>query len=204
MIGGGRDMEKYFFMKPVLQFISEGKFFRKTVAIALRVLAIAIAFASMVGWIVNWKLVFSFPVSGIIGGIVFQLLLVVAVYMVVHVMLIRSNNIERLPEAEYTVIPIVSLCLKLVGEMYASFLAVTAVAGGLYIWIAGRDAGSDLLGIVATFIPAFGDLTFLGGVRFMLKGATMSFITLLFSYFLSEAVIVMVDIARNTRFGNKG
>ncbi len=197
-------MEKYLFMKPVLQSISEGNFFRKAVAIALRVLAIAIAFASLVGWIVKWKFVFSLPVAGIIGGIIFQLLMVVVVYMVVHVMLIRANNIERLPESEYTVIPIVALCLKLFGEMYASFLVVTGVAGGLYIWMTGRNAGSDLLGIIAPLTPAFGDLTFLGGVKFILSGATMAFIALLISYFLSEAVIVMVDIARNTRFGNKG
>ncbi len=197
-------MEKYFFMKPVLQFISEGKFFRKSVAIALRVLAIAIAFASLVGWIVKWKFVFSLPVNGIIGGIIFQMLMIVAVYMVVHVMLIRAHNIERLPEAEYMVIPIVSVCLKLIGEMYASFLAVTAVAGGLYIWMTGRNAGEDLLGITATLAPAFHDLTFLGGVKYILTGATTGFVTLLFTYFLSEAVIVMVDIARNTRFGNKG
>lgn len=197
-------MEKYFFMKPVLQYISEGKFFRKTVAIALRVLAIAIAFASLVGWMVKWKFVFSLPVNGIIGGIIFQLLMVVAVYMVVHVMMIRAINIERLPESEYTVIPIVSHCLKLLGEIYASFLVVTAVAGGLYIWMTGRNAGRDLLGIIAPLAPAFHDLTFLGGVRFILTSATMAFVTLLCSYFLSEAVIVMVDIARNTRFGNKG
>lgn len=197
-------MEKYFFMKPVLQFISEGKFFRKTVAVALRALAIAIAFASLVGWIVKWKFVFSLPVAGIIGGIIFQLMMVVAVYMVVHVTLIRSNNIERLPEAEYTVIPIVSLCLKLFGEIYASFLVVTGVAGGLYIWMTGRNAGRDMLGIIAPLVPAISDLTFIGGVKYILTGATMAFLVLLFSYFFSEAVIVMVDIARNTRFGNKG
>lgn len=196
-------MDKYFFMKPVLQFISEGKFFRKLVAVALRVLAIVIAFASLVGWIVKWQFVFSLPVTGIIGGIIFQLLMVVAVYMVVHVMLIRAHYIERLPESDYTVIPILSLCLKLIGEMYASFLAVTAVAGGLYIWMTGRDAGKDLLGMVSPLVPAFHDLSFIGGVKYILTGATMGFVTLLVTYFLSEAAIVMVDIARNTRFGNK-
>jgi hypothetical protein len=197
-------MDKYFFMKQVLQFFSEGKIFRKLVAVALRGLAIAIAFAGLVGWIVKWKFVFSLPVTGIIGGIIFQLLMIVAVYTVVHVMLIRAHNIERLPESEYTVIPIVSLCLKLIGEMYASFLAVTAVAGGLYIWTTGRDAGKDLLGIVASLTPVVQDLSFIGGVKFILTGATMGFVTLLVAYFFSEAVIVMVDIARNTRFGNKG
>jgi len=195
---------KYFFMKPVLQFISEGQLFRNLVAIALRVLAIVLAFASLVGWIVKWKYVFGLPVTGIIGGIIFQLLMVVAVYMVVHVMLIRAHNIERLPESEYTVIPIVSLCLKLIGEMYASFITVTAVAGGLYIWMTGRDAGKDLLGILTPLAPAFHDLTFIGGVKYILTGATMGFVTLLVTYFLSETAIVMVDIARNTRFGNKG
>lgn len=196
-------MDKYFFMKPVLQFISEGEFFRKLVAVALRVLAIAIAFASLVGWIVKWQFVFSLPFTGIIGGIIFQLLMVVAVYMVVHVMLIRAHNIKRLPESDYMVIPILSLCLKLIGEMYASFLAVTAVAGGLYIWMTGRDAGKDLLGMVAPLVPAFHDLSFIGGVKYILTGATMGFVALLVTYFLSEAAIVMVDIARNTRFGNK-
>ncbi len=196
-------MDRYFFMKTVLQFISEGKILRKLVAIALRVLAISIAFTSLVGWIVKWKFVFSLPVNGIIGGIIFQLLMVVAVYMVVHVMLIRAHNIERLPESEYTVIPIVSLCLKLIGEMYASFLAVMAVAGGLYIWMTGGDAGSDLLGFISPLVPAIQELTFIGGVKFILTGATMGFVTLLVAYFLSEAVIVMVDIARNTRFSNK-
>lgn len=195
---------KYFFMKPVLQFISEGQLFRNLVAIALRVLAIVLAFASLVGWIVKWKYVFGLPVTGIIGGIIFQLLMVVAVYMVVHVMLIRAHNIERLPESEYTVIPIVSLCLKLIGEMYTSFITVTAVAGGLYIWMTGRDAGKDLLGILTPLAPAFHDLTFIGGVKYILTGATMGFVTLLVTYFLSETAIVMVDIARNTRFGNKG
>lgn len=197
-------MEKYLFIKPLLQSISEGKFFRKTVAIALRVLAIAIAFASLVGWIVKWQFVFSLPVTGIIGGIIFQLLMVVTAYMVIHIILIRAGNIERLPEAEYTVIPIVALCLKLLGEIYASFLAVTAVAGGLYIWMTGRNAGKDLLGMIAPLAPTVSDLSFIGGVKFILSGATMAFITLLASYFLSEMVIIMVDIARNTRFGNKG
>jgi hypothetical protein len=197
-------MKEFLFMKPVLQFISEGKFFRKTVAVALRILAITIAFASLVGWIVKWQFVFSLPVTGIIGGIIFQLLMAVAVYMVIHIALIRAGNIERLPEAEYTVIPIVALCLKLLGEIYASFLAVTAIAGGLYIWMTNRNVGKDLLGVVAQMVPTISDLSFIGGVKFILSGATMAFISLLVSYFLSEMVIVMVDIARNTRFGNKG
>lgn len=197
-------MKEFLFMKPVLQFISEGKFFRKTVAIALRILAITIAFASLVGWIVKWQFVFSLPVTGIIGGIIFQLLMVVAAYMVIHIVIIRVGNIQRLPEAEYTVIPIVALCLKLLGEIYASFLTVTAVAGGLYIWMTGRNAGKDLLGVIAPLVPAISDLSFIGGVKFILSGATMAFVTLLVSYFLSEMVILMVDISRSTRFGNKG
>lgn len=196
-------MGKYFFMKTVLQSVSEGKFLRKAVAITLRTLAMVIAFASLVGWIFKWKVVFDLPVTGIIGGIIFQLLMIVAVYMVVHVMLIRSNNILLLPEAEYMVIPIVALCLKLIGEIYASFLAVTAVAGGLYIWLTGRNAVSDLLGAIARFVPFGGDLSFLGGVKFILTGATMAFVSLLISYFLSETVILMVDLAHSARFGNK-
>ena len=190
-------MEKYLFMKPVLQLISEGRFFRKATAIALRVLAIAIGFASLVGWIFNWKQVFGFTVTEMLGGIIFQLLLVIAVYMVIHAIWLRSDNIGRLPESEYTVVPIVSICLKLVGEIYASYVAVMAIAEGLFTWFSGKGAVSLFQGL-AFLIPHHED-SIVGGFSVILKGELYAFVGLVLFYFLSESVIVMVDIARNIK-----
>ena len=48
-------MEKYFFMKPVLQLISVGHFFRKAFAIFLQILAVVIAIAGLASWVGVWK-----------------------------------------------------------------------------------------------------------------------------------------------------
>jgi len=48
-------MEKYFFMKPVLQLISVGHFFRKAFAVFLQILAVVIAIAGLVAWIGVWR-----------------------------------------------------------------------------------------------------------------------------------------------------
>lgn len=191
-------MEKFFFMESVLRLISQGKFFNKAFAFALRVIAVAVAFAGLVAWIFSWKTIFGFSATGIIGGIVFQLFYVIAIYTVVHTLLLRSQNIDNLPEAEYTVIPIASITFKLMGEAYAGFVAVISVAGGIFTWLAGKEVKATF-GLMTPMIPHFGDVSFLGGLVFCLGGILVAFSVLVLFYFLSESVIVMVDIARNTK-----
>ena len=193
-------MKKYLFMRPALQLISQGKLFSRVFAIILRVLAILIAIAGLVGFVSGWRLASKLPAVGILGLIVFQLLFVVAIYMVVHTLFIRASEIAQLPEAEFTIIPIVSIFLRLIGEVYACFVSVIAVAGGIFIWFAGRNAWY-LLKDIAPFIPfsGLGGTSFIGGIIFMVSGVLIAFFTLVFFYLLSELIVVLVDIAKNTK-----
>jgi hypothetical protein len=187
-------------MKSALQLISQGKFFRRVFAIALKVLAGVIALAGLLGWIAAWKLVFELPAAGILGGIVFQVLFVVAIYMVVHTLLIRARDITNLPEAEFTVIPIASIFIKLTGEIYACFGIVIAVGGGILIWFAGGYAQTILSTSreIIPFLPSSSEGTFVDGLVFIAAGALIAFFVLVFFYLLSELVVVWVAIARNT------
>lgn len=191
-------MEKYLFMKPVLEWLSHGKLLNKAFAMALRVLAVAIGFAALVGWIVAWKTVFGLGPLAMIGGIIFQVLYIVAVYIVVHTLLIRAGNIGVLPETEYTVVPIVSICLRLIGEIYAGFVTVMAVAGGIFTWFA-QSSITEVFRSMTPFVPHFGDESLLGGLSFLVGGLLSSFGMLVLMYFLSESVVVMVDLARNMK-----
>ena len=195
-------MGKYFFMKPVLQLISVGHFFRKAFAVFLQILAVIIAVAGLVSWIGLWKSVAGQDALLILGIIIFQLFFVIAVYMVVHTMFIRAGDISALPDADYTVIPIVSISLKLCGEIYACFSIVVAIAGGILIWFIGgnafyfiRKSAFFMLG------PGFGGYgsDFLGGLMFMVGGWLIAFLVLVVFYFLAEIVVVMADIAKNTK-----
>jgi hypothetical protein len=192
-------MEKYFFMEKVLEKISQGQFFRKAFAIALQIMAVVIATAALVAWITVWKSISEYSSEAIFGIIIFQLLFVIAVYMVVHILLIRAGNINALPDSDYTVIPIVSITLKLFGEIYASFVTVISIGGGILTWFIGSNALYMIKGS-APFFPSYGSGEgFWGGLVFIAGGLFSAFVGLVFFYFLAEAVVVLVDIAKNIK-----
>jgi hypothetical protein len=192
-------MEKYLFMKPVLQLISVGHFFRKAFAVFLQILAVVIAIVGLVKWVGIWKSIVGQDTSLILGIIIFQLFFVIAVYMVVHTIFIRAGDIAALPDADYTVIPIVSISLKLCGEIYACFSAVVAIAGGILIWFVGGNA-FYFIQKSGIFMSGFGyGSDFLGGLAFIVGGWLVSFIVLVVFYFFAEMVVVITDIAKNAK-----
>jgi hypothetical protein len=198
-------MEKFFFMKPFLELIGEGQIFKKIYAWILRIAAALIAIAGLFIWIFGWKsLVFDvfaigFPMA--LGGILIELMLIPFFYMIVHTLWLRADTIEALPDSDYTVIPIMSTSLRLTGELHAIFFLFLGIAGGLYLWITGSGM-PDLFGAYmrTPFLPSFGlGGPLLGGLLAMITGGIFAFSSLVFFYFLSEIIMVLVDIARNTR-----
>jgi len=192
-------MEKYLFMKKVIDAISDGRFFKKAVAMFLRILALVIIIWSIMSWVGVWKAIVADSAKTIIGMAIFQILFIVALYMVVHAMLIRANDIEGLSDETYTMISITSVFFKLCGEVYAAFGVIVSLAGGILIWFIGRNA-YYFIGKVSLFKYGYGfGYDFLGGLTFIVGGWLVAFFVLIFFYFLSEAVIVIADIAKNTK-----
>jgi hypothetical protein len=135
------------------------------------------------------------PIS-LLGVIVFQLLFAVGIYAVVHTMFIRARNVLELPEGEFTIIPIASLLTKLTGEVVATSIAVIAVGGGILIWFLGPQAQGELPFGVLPFLDL--GASFVGGLASMVLGLLLAYGLLVFSYWISEAELVLVAIARNT------
>jgi hypothetical protein len=192
-------MGSILFMKPVLNTVSQGKLFSRVVAIILRIVAIIAIIKGVVSWIGIWTLVFHLSALGVIGGIIFQLIYVIAIYMVVHVILIRAAQISNLPAADYTVIPIIAIFLKLVGEVFACFVVPVAVGACIFIWLAGYGV-FDMICPISECVPYLGSGgIFLCGLFVMIFGVVISFLVLMYCYFLSEFTIVFVDIAGSTK-----
>lgn len=191
-------MDKIFFMKPFIENFTKKNVFSKTFAVILRVLAIITIIAAFVTWVLLWKFVFEIPAAGIAGGVIFQLFFVIGIYMAVHAIFIRAKQISDFKPDEYTVVPVVSVFLKLLGEIYASLTAAIAVGGGILIWFAG-GYGLEMLAEVPQFIPQYGGgTTFLGGVIFLVGGLVFAFFTLIAFYFAGEFFAIVTDIAINT------
>jgi hypothetical protein len=192
-------MDSYFFMESVLQLIAQGRFFRKAFAVVLQALAVVVSIAGLVLWMSIWRFATRANFAALSGIVIFQLLFVIALYMVAHTLFIRARDIAGLPEAEFYVIPIAAIVLKLLGEIYACFVAVMSIAGGILIWLMGGYAFS-VVKKAAPLVPHLGDGEgFMGGLLFMGGGLFAAFVVLVLCYFLAEAVLLMADIAKNAK-----
>jgi len=195
-------VNKYLFMKPVLDSLAHGPFFQKHFALCVRIGAAVAAMAGLVGFVNAWNFTTHLEAARIPGGIIYMLSLVAATYMAVHTMLIRAKDIDALPHTGYTLIPMGAVVSLMIGEAYASVCAALAVGGGILIWFSG-DAYL-LLNRLTFFLPAQGGDTFMAGIRFILHGAFRAVAALFLGYLASELFIVVEKLGGNTRLGAPG
>jgi len=190
-------IRKYLFMVPVLKSLDDGTPFRRGFALALRVIAILLIIGLLITWIALWKVVFSQDGVAIFGGFIFQVFLLVGFYMVIHTYWIRANDIEKIGKSEYTIIPIVSILLKMTGEVSAWGSFVIGLGAGIFQILAGYQFpgwrtpyGFFDNGMTSSFVS---------GLLVIVFGAVFALFWLILFYFLSEFIIMIVDIAKNTR-----
>ncbi|HEV2352247.1 MAG TPA: zinc ribbon domain-containing protein [Terriglobia bacterium] len=192
-------MDKFLFAGTFLKLASKGSFFRMIIATVLRVAAVLIAIGGVLAFVEVFRFITQLPTSALLGGIVFEALLIVAVYIVVHIQWIRAGDIAQLPESNFNVIPIVAVLLKMWGEIYSCAGAVIAVGAGVFIWF----AGPEIQGFLQQALPLFPSSTstnqsFMAGLMVMIYGLAICFSVLVFSYFVSEMILLGVQIERNT------
>jgi hypothetical protein len=189
-------MDKYLFMKPVLERIAHGPFFRKNLALCVRVAAAVAAMAALVEFVDAWNFTSRLEAGRIPGGIVYMLSLAAAAYMAVHAMLIRANDIASLPQTEYKLIPVAGVVFLMLGEAYGAVCAALGAGGGILIWFAG-DTSYNVLHRVSFFIPFQGGGTFMAGILYIIRGALRAVVALCLGYLASELALVVEKLGGN-------
>lgn len=198
-------------MSDVLNSLSNGRIFRRIFAIALWITAILVALGGLAGGIgiitTIGKYMSRVPASVTLGMIVFLLLFIVGIYMIVHTIWIRAHEIADLPDAGYTMIPILCIFLKLCGEVLALITILSGVGMGLLtlfsseIFIYLRELLGPysyyLFGSSLDFFRFVGPIG--GFFNNIIIGLIVGFFQLSFFYLLAEMTLVLVDIAVNIR-----
>jgi hypothetical protein len=189
-------------LDPILEALAQGKVIRTIIAAFLQVIGVCSVLGGIYLFIEIMKISFSeyMPTVGTIGGIILGLILLAAVGAVFQIMFYRARSIHSLPDSSFTVIPILSMMFRAVGEAYAAVLVCIGVGGCITIWFAGEYAGGILY--EARRILPFDierGVGFLDGVFFLILLAAVAFVSLVVFYFLAESIVAMVDIAKNTR-----
>ncbi len=176
------------FMGPVLNFVSEGRPFTRATAIAMRLAAVAVALGGIVASVFLWANGTTFFntaadwIVGILVMLVLQVLVIASTYMVAHLLVIRARHVDALPEERFTIIPLWSLLLRVTGEIAAAVALPIGAAVGFFGAAASAGAAAGLGGAL------------LGAVLAVPIGA----VAILVFYFLAEATVVVVEIAKNT------
>jgi len=193
-------MRDLMFYYPVIRALEDGAVIRKSLRIALQIIGIL----SIAGGLYLFVQLLKFSVrtdlaEATIGGLLLAVLLLAASVCVFQICFYRADSIAALPPSPFTVIPAFSILLRTVGEAWATFGALFAAGGCLFIWMTQMNPQSLLSSVPFGFPSAGGGGTFVSGLSFLAATAAFSFAVLVVFYFLAESVMVAVDIAMHVR-----
>jgi hypothetical protein len=168
------------------------------VAIVLRITAALIALLSLAIFFKAGKLTFDLPTNRVLGGILFEIFFVLAIYATVHVFVIRARDIELLKPSDTYAISIVALLVKLAGEAYGAFMIFMSLGGGFFVWFTNQHLGNLLGPVVRALFPgANDDSTFMGGIQLIATGILIGVGALVFAYAAGQALSLLVRPPRN-------
>jgi hypothetical protein len=182
----------------VLEALDRGNVIRTAVVFALWAFGVLTVLGGLYFLIEILKYSFQLPTQGTIGGLLFAIIFAAAIAALFQIFFYRAESVRNLDQSPFTVIPIFSILFRTFGETNATFGVAAGVGGCLFIWLSGMSPVRFLPGI-GEMLPAASGGTFLDGVSFLLMAVLLSFVFLVGFYFLAEAVVVVVDIARNVR-----
>ena len=191
-------MPNYLPVPVLLRLISEGSFFKQVFAWLLRLWTAAAIVAGIWLSIELWR-GGGTSSQAIFGQLVFQVALVLALYLVAHLSWVRSQDVAAMPQvAGEVIVPLTRLLLRLGGELYASLMAVLGAGGALMIWISAGEARPDLAELRLLLPPVGGD-AFPAGLTVLLAGLGCAAFGLLGGYLASELLGLLCAIESNTR-----
>ena len=189
----------FFFMNSILDSLNKGSLIRGIMAALFRIIGILI-FVGIV------YLFFSTISNAPDFWFVLLLLMVLAAsFLIAQAWFYHANAIMGFEDTDYSVIPIVSNLFRALGETYAIFATSVGVGATLMYWF------SNYSGMMYDFtrylyllplgglLPFGSESRFVGGFIFLLTCLITAYIILLIAYFLAENILVLVDIAKNTK-----
>ncbi len=188
------------FFRPMLDGLNDGKVVRSSIAQSLKVLGLLTVVGGIYILINVLKTAFDMPTEGTIGGLVLAAVLLASFITAAQLLFYGAANVKDLDDSSFIAIPVCSILLRILGEIYSVLGLAVGIGGCIFIWLS-KDNPLYLLGEMTKIFPStFPEMTFFGGIFFLSYFALVSLVVFVLSYFLSEAVLLMADIGKNMRF----
>lgn len=178
-------MEKYLFVPSLLAALARPSFVRGALAAALVALAALVLGYGLVVFVHAWRTMSNLSTAAVLGGVVFEVALVVAVYAVMHIALIRARELRQQPNAAPPMLASAPIVVRALAEIYAAFVALVATGGGVFVWFAGRGV-STILRPLPPASPLVGDGSFLGGILLICAGLATAVAAVFAGHLIAE------------------
>ena len=190
-------MNKVFFMEGLLKKIGDVNFIKGVVHKALCAIA---GFIAIMGFFIFFQILTELgrlPGAMTFVGFIFALAVIVITYIVVHTLVIRASEFKNLKLDKYPMITMISRLIRLVGEVFASYMIPFSVAMGLLIIFSSGGDNYIIYYLLEPFpfVPGLGAIVTVTGIFVMLWGLIVSLGAFLIAYAISELLILFTDIA---------
>lgn len=178
-------MQTYLFVPSLLAALARPPFVRRALAVALIAAAALVVGYGLVVFVQAWRTVSNLSTAAILGGVVFELALAVAVYAVMHLALVRARELEQDRDGTPPMLSSAPTVVRALAEMYAAFVASVAIGGGFFVWFSGRGVGTILRPLPPAF-PLAGDGSFLGGILLIFAGLAAAVTAIFIGHLIAE------------------
>lgn len=193
------------FFYPVIRALSQGRIIRQVTSWVLRLASLLSVVFGFVVIVLMLKGGFNqdTPTTLTVALVILAVFVLGGTFAVAQIYWYRSDSVLELEDSPFTVIPVTSLVLRCLGEVYATSIACVGLGGCIFLWITGYGPW----GVLSTLhewmpLPKFSfDSAFLFGLAFLVQMALLAFVMLIVFYFLAEIIVVLVDIAMTLRKG---
>lgn len=188
------------FVPAALAALDAGAVLKTIASFALQAAAVLTGLWGVVVWVKTWEGTKYLEGAEVLGLVLFQLVVLVMIYALVHALWIRARAVARLPTADWVAIPVAAACVRALGEVYAIAGAFTGAALALLVLVAGeRGPGGLLLAATKGLFPATpGPLEnqVAAAVTALASYGLASVAGLLAAYLAAELLLAVAEIAR--------
>lgn len=186
----------------ILDALNDGRVIKKAVACALWLAAVLSGLAALFIAYTVARMAYipsaPPPAEYTAGLTIFLVVYLLSAVCQIQILLYRAKSILALENSQYTVVPVVSLLLRGMGESAATGICFLGFGATLAIWVSKQNP----LGLVGMnmLMPSFNTSDYvLAGVVMLFWSFLLAFLLLIVFYFLAEVSHASVDIAMNIR-----
>jgi hypothetical protein len=146
-------------VRPMLDMLSQGNLMRSVMGRLTQVMAVLIGLSLLMTWVSQWSMLQTLGTWPMLAMAVAQIFLLVAFAKMVQVIWCRGEDIMKLPESDFTMMPILASFVRLPGEVGLAFFALFSIPAMLLVWSGAAPLLAELM-IAGPWWYAFATMLF--------------------------------------------